>query len=70
MIASKEKMDALLNSGCGVEGCQSCGQIQSEIFIHSKCHPNMGLNVQYFRGRKIIISCKQCDKKVVQFKIK
>jgi hypothetical protein len=48
------------------EAC-NCGDPRCGLLLESRCHPNAGVEVKYFKAGELLqITCKRCDRLVTK----
>jgi hypothetical protein len=66
-MLTKEDLDAMTKEGCGVEGCNNCGDV---MFLHSRCHVGGPIEVSYrHRSGVLRVGCKKCGAVIAQIAV-
>jgi len=64
MIQTRERLD---RQGCGTKNCTHDHAI---LYMHSRCHPQAGLDVRYVKADGVLeIHCKLCHKPMAAIQV-
>jgi hypothetical protein len=61
------KFQSDLGGRCTVPGCP-CTERDSELYIHSRCHPRSGMELSYRLG-VLTVRCRTCKRHVASIAI-
>jgi hypothetical protein len=65
-ILLAKDMDASLDKGCTIPGCECHNKPQDSLMLSQRCHPQAGLEAEYHRGGLLELRCDKCQKTIAK----
>jgi hypothetical protein len=68
--ATFHDLDQMAHHGCSDPGCQKQHAPLETVFLHSRCHPNVGLWARYsVLRRTVLLLCRKCRKPLAEIAV-